>query len=109
MSASYTQSPGLTGATRSRPPRRDGYWYVQGFTLIELLVTLTVVVILSTLAATSFSTTITNNRVYGIQTEFVGFLALARSEATRRGVPVVVTAIAPVAGNEYGGGWQIWV
>jgi type IV fimbrial biogenesis protein FimT len=83
--------------------------HARGFTLIELLVTLSVVGILSTLAATSFSTTITNNRVYGIQTEFTAFLALARSEATRRGVPVVVSADAPVTGNEYGAGWKIWV
>ena len=59
-------------------PRRQ-----RGFTLIELLVTITVLVILSSIAATSYSTSVNNNRLYASQNEFVAYLALARSEAAR--------------------------
>ena len=85
-------------------PRRQ-----RGFTLIELLVTITVLVILSSIAATSYSTSVNNNRLYASQNEFVAYLALARSEAARRGVPVVLSAAAPISGNAFGGGWTVWV
>jgi type IV fimbrial biogenesis protein FimT len=80
----------------------------RGFTLIELLVTLTVLVILTSLAAASMSSTVSNNKIYATQTEFVASLALARSEAARRGVTVMLTATAPVTGNAYAGGWRVW-
>ena len=70
----------------------------RGFTLIELLVTISVLVILSSIAATSYSTSVNNNRLYASQNEFVAYLALARSEAARRGVPVVLSAAAPTSG-----------
>ena len=85
-------------------PRRQG-----GFTLIELLVTITVLVILSSIAAASFSTSVNNNRLYASQNEFVAYLALARSEAARRGVPVVLSATTPASGNAFGGGWTVWI
>jgi type IV fimbrial biogenesis protein FimT len=81
----------------------------RGFTLIELLVTITVLVILSSIAATSFSSSINNNRLYAAQNEFVAYLALARSEAARRGVPVVLSATTPTSGNAFGGGWTVWI
>ena len=81
----------------------------RGFTLIELLVTITVLVILSSIAATSYSTSVNNNRLYASQNEFVAYLALARSEAARRGLPVIVSAAAPTSGNAFGGGWTVWV
>src|ERR1700682_1604909 len=85
-------------------PRRQ-----RGFTLIELLVPITVLVILSSIAATSYSTSVNNNRLYASQNEFVAYLALARSEAARRGVPVVLSAAAPISGNAFGGGWTVWI
>jgi type IV fimbrial biogenesis protein FimT len=81
----------------------------RGFTLIELCATLAVLVILSFLAAASMSSTLNNNRVYAAQDELVAYVAFARSEAIRRGVSVVVGAIAPVTGNAFGGGWNVWV
>ena len=80
-----------------------------GFTLIELLATMAVLVILSTIAATQLSSTVSNNRAFTAQIELVASLALARSEAVRRGVPVVLSATTPVTGNEFGGGWSVWV
>jgi len=88
----------LSGASRQR-----------GFTLVELLATITVLVILSSIAAASFSSTVSNNRMYSAQNEFVAYLALARSEAARRGLPVMLSATAPVTGNAFGGGWTVWV
>ena len=80
-----------------------------GFTLVELSATLCVLIILSTLAAVSMSSTLTNNRVYAAQDEFVAYLAYARSEAMRRGSTVVVGASGAVSGNAFGGGWRVWV
>ena len=57
---------------------------VGGFTLIELCATLTVLIILSALAAVSMSPTVSNNRVYAAQDEFAAYVAYARSEASRR-------------------------
>jgi type IV fimbrial biogenesis protein FimT len=81
----------------------------RGFTLIEMLVTVSVLVILSSIAATGYSTTVNNNRIYASQNEFVAYLALARTEAARRGLPVMVSAAAPTTGNAFGGGWSVWV
>ena len=81
----------------------------RGFTLIELLTTMTVLVILTSLAAASMSSTVSNNRIYATQTEFVASLALARSEAARRGVNVMLSATAPATGNAFAGGWRVWV
>src|SRR6202158_653740 len=88
----------LSGASRQR-----------GFTLVELLATITVLVILSSIAAASFSSTVSNNRMYSAQNEFVASLQLPRSEPPRRGLPVMLSATAPVTGNAFGGGWTVWV
>lgn len=79
----------------------------RGFTLVELMATMSVLVILTTLAAASMSSTMSNNRIYATQTELIASLALARSEAARRGVTVLVSATAPVSGNAFGGGWSV--
>jgi len=81
----------------------------RGFTLVEMLATLAVLIILTSLAAASMNATVSNNRIYATQTEFLASLALARSEAARRGVNVVLSATAPVTGNAFAGGWSVWV
>jgi type IV fimbrial biogenesis protein FimT len=81
----------------------------RGFTLIELMASLSVMVILAGLAAASMNSTMSNNRIYATQTELIASLALARSEAARRGVTVLVTATAPASGNAFGGGWRVCV
>src|ERR1700681_4278404 len=93
----------MTKIPLARPRRQPG------FTLIELLVTITVLFILSSIAAASFSTSVNNNRLYAAQNEFVAYLALARSEAARRGVPVVLSATTPTSGTAFGGGWTVWI
>ena len=81
----------------------------RGFTLIELCATMAVLVILSTLAAASLSSTVSNNRVYAAQDEFIAYVAYARSEAARRGNTVIIGAKAATGSNAFGGGWNVWV
>ncbi len=81
----------------------------RGFTLVELLATMSVLVILTSLAAASMSSTVNSNRIYATQTEFLASLALARSEAARRGVTVILGATAPTSSNAFAGGWRVWV
>lgn len=61
-----------------------------GFTIIELMVTLSIVAILVGLAAPSLRDTIMNIRITGQTNDLMSDLALARSEAAKRNVPVVV-------------------
>jgi type IV fimbrial biogenesis protein FimT len=91
--------------TRSTPPagcRQDG------FTLIEMMTTVVVLIVLLVIGAVSFNTTFKSNRLYSAQNELATSLALARSEAALRGVPVVLTATASATGNEFGGGWTVY-
>jgi type IV fimbrial biogenesis protein FimT len=88
------------------PARASG---LRGFTLIELCATLVVLIVLSALAAVAMSSTVSNNRVYAAQDEFSAYVAYARSEASRRGVDVLVSAVAPATGNAFGGGWTVCV
>jgi type IV fimbrial biogenesis protein FimT len=79
-----------------------------GFTLVELLTTLAVMVVLLVIGAASFSSTLQSNRLYSVQSELAASLALARSESSLRGVPVILVANVPIAGNEFGGGWTVF-
>jgi type IV fimbrial biogenesis protein FimT len=79
-----------------------------GFTLIEMMTTVAVLVVLLVIGAVSFSTTFKSNRLYSAQNELATSLALARSEAALRGVPVVLTATVSATGNEFGGGWTVY-
>lgn len=85
---------------------------VHGFTLIELMVALSILGILLVVAIPSFAPTLRSNRLFATQTELMSSLALARSEAAKRGIPVSVIPSAPsgtVSGNEWGAGWSVWV
>jgi type IV fimbrial biogenesis protein FimT len=55
-----------------------------GFTLIELIITLTIVGILTTIAAPSMTSFVQNNRLRTQVTDFVVDLNYARSEATKQ-------------------------
>ncbi len=84
-------------------------WRVRGFTMVELLVTLVVLAVMLAIAAPGLSTFVNNSRLRATQGELMSTLTLARSEATKRGAMVVVEALAPVVGNEFSGGWRVFV
>ena len=63
---------------------------VKGFTLIELMMTLTIAAILMTVAVPSFSTFTKNSRITASVNKVVSAVSLARAEASKRGVRVVL-------------------
>lgn len=77
-----------------------------GFTLIELMVTLTVLAILLSIAAPSFSNLMAANRMSTQTNEFITALNLARSEAVRRGQPVAVRSNG--GDNNFSTGWKVF-
>ena len=83
----------------------------RGFTLFELLITLIVAAVLLAIAVPSVSQFVESSRLRASQAELVSALTLARSEATKRGLNVVVqaAAVTPVAGKEFNEGWRVWV
>ena len=80
----------------------------RGFTLIEMMVVISILAILAAVTVPNLSSFVSSSAVSGAQSELVSALALARNEAGRLGAPVFVTAINPITGNEFGGGWRVW-
>lgn len=81
-----------------------------GFTLIELMVTLAVLVVLMAVGVPSMSDFSANNRVASAKSGFASAVALARTEAARRGRLVFIRAEAGGSvGNEFAGGWSVVV
>lgn len=70
-----------------RSPRRSS---ARGFTLIELVVTVTVLAILTGIAAPSLVDFMRRNRVTSQSNEFLGALRLARTTAITRGTVVSI-------------------
>ncbi len=76
---------------------------IGGFTLIEALVTITVLVILSSIAIPAFSSMFQNNRIRNAAYELMSSLAYARSEAIKRNT---TAGVAPAAGG-WSDGWTV--
>lgn len=66
----------------------------RGFTLVELMITLTIMVLVLTLAVPSFQRLFENNRTTTQANELIASINLARSEAIRIGANVSVQAAA---------------
>jgi len=82
-----------------------------GFTLVELMVTVSIVVILATLATPSFIALLTNNRISAQANDVLSSINLARSEAVTRGHGVSLCASsdgATCAGTDLSAGWVIF-
>lgn len=81
-----------------------------GFTLIEFLVTVAVLVIALGLAVPSLGGFVASNQAASIKSSLATAMALARSEAARAGVAVIVKAASGgSSGNELGNGWDLYL
>lgn len=91
----------------------------KGFTLTELVITVTIVGILSALAAPNLIDFVRDNRLTGVANDLISDMLLARTEAIKRNAPVVIcktsdaTAANPVcdttAANPWTNGWIVFV
>jgi type IV fimbrial biogenesis protein FimT len=76
----------------------------RGFTMIELLVTLSIAVIMLTVAVPSFQSLLLQSRLTSHTNELVLGMAYAKSEAVKRGVSVSVCASSDA--STCSGTWQ---
>lgn len=72
----------------------------QGFTLVELLVTLTLIAIVLGIGLPQMGEFVARTAVSGHVNAFVGSLQFARSEAIKRGIPVIMCRAKPEAPSD---------
>lgn len=87
-------------------PSRHHPLFCRGFTVIELMVTLTIAVILATIAAPSFQSMLSGQRVQGASTDLLAHLMLARSEAIKQNRSI--TLVSNNGAVAWQGGWQMF-
>jgi type IV fimbrial biogenesis protein FimT len=76
---------------------------VSGFTMVEMMVAVAILAILASIALPSYRSLIANNRIVANTNDLVADLALARSEAAKRGGTTVVTVCASSNGSSCSG------
>jgi type IV fimbrial biogenesis protein FimT len=76
--------------------------------MVELLTTLVVLAVLLAIAAPGMTKFVNNSRLRASHGELVSALGLARSEATKRGLPVAVKAKGTTVGAEFSDGWDVF-
>jgi type IV fimbrial biogenesis protein FimT len=79
--------------------------YRNGFSLIELMIVIAIIGIIAAGSMELFTSLTQNQRVRSASFEIYSTLAIARSEALKRGVNVTVF---PVNGADWSRGWEIW-
>lgn len=77
----------------------------RGFTLIELMVTIAIVSILGMVAVPSFVAFQRNSELTGAANSLLAAVNMARSEAMKRNLRVVVV---PFSGTSWGTGWTVF-
>jgi len=93
--------------------KRIGYMkYEKGFTLIELMVTLAIGFILLAVGIPAVGSLIGNNQITTQANKFTKSIVLARSEAVKRRVPVVICSSTDQAtcaeSNDWSTGWIVF-
>lgn len=85
-------------------------FYHRGFTLVELMVTLALVAIIMGLAVPAFTALIERTRITSAAMDIRTALALARSEAVKRSVPVRLchAAFPPACAGSAAVGTKTW-
>lgn len=79
--------------------------YRNGFSLIELMIVIAIVGIIAAGSMELFTSLTQNQRIRSASFEMYSTLAIARSEALKRGVNVTVF---PADGSDWSLGWEIW-
>ncbi|MBP6903183.1 MAG: GspH/FimT family pseudopilin [Burkholderiaceae bacterium] len=88
--------------------RPDAATPARGVTLIELMVGLAVLVVVMSVAAPAMSEFSANNQVVAAKSGFAAAVGLARTEAARRGRPVIVQALGS-GDDAFASGWEVVV
>lgn len=84
--------------------------YATGFTLLELMIAIGIVGILLGLAVPSFTDIMRRNQITAQTNSLVSSLALARSEAIKRGVSITIcprTGSTCTGSTNWSAGWQV--
>jgi type IV fimbrial biogenesis protein FimT len=81
----------------------------RGFTLIELMVVVALAAILAAIAAPSFKSFVSGQRVKTAASDFAMAAILARSEAIKRNADVTITAVTPGDATGWEDGWTVAV
>jgi len=74
-----------------------------------MLTTLSVLGVLLAIASPGLASLVAANSLSAAQNELAASMMLARGEAIKRGTQVELSALAPVAGAEFSGGWMVYV
>ena len=92
----------------------------KGFTLIELMITLAVLAILLLVAVPNFGSFVAQSRLDSVKNKLVSSVALARSEAIKRGVAVAIcrknadpaqtcNGTAVTGSKDWSNGWMVFL